>query len=67
MSNNNLYPIYDFDFCIMKKLWDLAHEKLVNILGGRVGILPAGLIPKTTQNYKPQNPTFKIWIFNKDF
>ena len=24
----------NFDFCIMKKLWDLAHEKLVNILGG---------------------------------
>ena len=23
-----------FDFSIMKKLWDLAHEKLVNILGG---------------------------------
>ena len=23
-----------FDFCIMKKLRDLAHEKLVNILGG---------------------------------
>ena len=24
----------NFDFCIMKKLWDLAHEKFVNILGG---------------------------------
>ena len=23
-----------FDFSIMKKFWDLAHEKLVNILGG---------------------------------
>ena len=23
-----------FDFCIMKTLWDLAHEKLVNIIGG---------------------------------
>ena len=28
----------NFDFCLMKKLRDLAHEKLVNILGGpRVG------------------------------
>ena len=25
----------NFDFYIMKKLWDLAHEKLVNILGGQ--------------------------------
>ena len=24
----------NFDFCFMKKLWDLAHEKLVNIQGG---------------------------------
>ena len=24
----------NFDFSILKKLWDLAHEKLVNILGG---------------------------------
>ena len=24
----------NFEFCFMKKLWDLAHEKLVNILGG---------------------------------
>ena len=29
----------NFAFCIMKKLQDFAHEKLVNILGGhRVGI-----------------------------
>ena len=28
------YISVNFDFCIMKKLWDLAHEKLVNILGG---------------------------------
>ena len=28
----------NFDFSIMKKLWDLAHEKLVNIIG-RHGIL----------------------------
>ena len=27
-----------FDFSIMKKLWDLAHEKLINIIG-RHGIL----------------------------
>ena len=24
----------NFDFCFMKKLWDLAHEKLLNIQGG---------------------------------
>ena len=24
----------NFDFCFMKKLWDVAHEKLVNIQGG---------------------------------
>ena len=24
----------NFDFCFMKKLWDWAHEKLVNIQGG---------------------------------
>ena len=29
-----LYISVNFDFCTMKKLWDLAHEKLVNILGG---------------------------------
>ena len=28
----------NFDFYIMKKLWDLAHEKLINIIG-RHGIL----------------------------
>ena len=28
------YISVNFDFCIMKKLWDLAHEKLVNIQGG---------------------------------
>ena len=28
----------NFDFSIMKKLWDLAHEKLINIIG-RHGIL----------------------------
>ena len=28
------YISVNFYFCIMKKLWDLAHEKLVNILGG---------------------------------
>ena len=28
------YISVNFDFCIMKKLWDLAHQKLVNILGG---------------------------------
>ena len=27
----------NFDFSIMKKLWDLAHEKLINIIG-RYGI-----------------------------
>ena len=27
------YISVNFDFCIMKKLWDLAHKKLVNILG----------------------------------
>ena len=28
----------NFDFSIMKNLWDLAHEKLINIIG-RHGIL----------------------------
>ena len=28
------YISVNFDFCITKKLWDLAHEKLVNVLGG---------------------------------
>ena len=28
----------NLDFSIMKKLWDLAHEKLINIIG-RHGIL----------------------------
>ena len=28
----------NFDFSIMKKLWDLAHEKLIDIIG-RHGIL----------------------------
>ena len=28
----------NFDISIMKKLWDLAHEKLINIIG-RYGIL----------------------------
>ena len=28
----------NFDFSIMKKLWDLAYEKLINIIG-RHGIL----------------------------
>ena len=28
----------NFDFSIMKKLWDLANEKLINIIG-RHGIL----------------------------
>ena len=28
----------NFDFYILKKLWDLAHEKLINIIG-RYGIL----------------------------
>ena len=28
----------NFDFSIMKKLWDVGHEKLINILG-RHGIL----------------------------
>ena len=28
----------NFDFTIMKKLWDIAHEKLINIIG-RHGIL----------------------------
>ena len=28
------YIFVNFDFCIMKRLWDLAHEKLVNIQGG---------------------------------
>ena len=27
-----------FDFSILKKLWDVAHEKLINIIG-RHGIL----------------------------
>ena len=34
MLNNKV----NFDFSIMKKLWDLTHEKLVNIIG-RHGIL----------------------------
>ena len=34
MLNNKV----NFDFSIMKKLWDLAHEKLINIIG-RHGIL----------------------------
>ena len=34
-----LYIYVNFDFCVMKKLWDLADEKLVNIIGGHcVGI-----------------------------
>ena len=28
----------NFDFSIMKKLWDVGHEKLINIIG-RHGIL----------------------------
>ena len=28
----------NFDFSIMKKLWDLAHEKLINTIGS-YGIL----------------------------
>ena len=28
----------NFDFSIMKKLWDVGHEKLINIIGGH-GIL----------------------------
>ena len=28
----------NFDFSIMKKLWDLAHEKLINMIGS-YGIL----------------------------
>ena len=34
MLNNQV----NFDFSIMKKLWDVAHEKLINIKG-RHGIL----------------------------
>ena len=41
-----LYISVNFDFCIMKKLWDLAHEKLVNIIGGHcVGINIHGCQP----------------------
>ena len=41
-------------FCIMKKLLDLAHEKLVNILGGHgVGINIHGCQP---------NPEIAIYI-----
>ena len=29
MLNSNV----NFDFSIMKKLWDLAHEKLIDIIG----------------------------------
>ena len=34
MLNNQV----NFDFSIMKKLWDVAHEKLINIKG-RHGVL----------------------------
>ena len=36
----------NFGFSIMKKLWDLAHEKLINMIG-RYGILNEySLMPK---------------------
>ena len=30
------YISVNFDFCIMKKLWDLAHEKLETIMQATV-------------------------------
>ena len=42
----------NFDFCIMKKLWDLVNEKLVNILGGHhVGTNIHGCWNQQTADY----------------
>ena len=41
-----LYIFVNSEFCIMKKLWDLAHERWVNIVGGiGVGINIHGCQP----------------------
>ena len=44
----------NFDFSIMKKLWDLAHEKLINIIG-RYGIL---------NEYSWMSATLELWKYN---
>ena len=43
MVNN----MVNFDFSIMKKLWDLAHEKLIKIIG-RHGILDQYSYPRNS-------------------
>ena len=56
----------NFDFSIMKKLWDVGHEKLNNIIG-RYGILDIshtlellGTVPKIYHGYDPETDRIPI-------
>ena len=53
MLNNKV----NFDFSIMKKLWDLAHEKLIDILG-RYGTLDQYL-------WMSVHPKIAIYVVNQ--
>ena len=50
----------NFDFSIMKKLWDLAHEKLISIIGNFVDLESKVQISSVTKQKKFIKTIMKI-------
>ena len=63
MLNNKV----NFDFSIMKKLWDLAHEKLINIIGKkRVSSLTSLPTKDYHEQCNNQEKIFGNWFFFRE-